>query len=184
MKKNWLWFLWFCAGLLVAASAVHAGGVPNVDVTVSNGAGRLTYRGKTDANGVFATGRVAPGNYVVQFQAKKAAANRDDYAIFVAAGRQKIVADAISEAKFSGAGVAVRVKPATRTPIMGQVVLGGVNELRTKIVKGVRYVLRQPETGDVAPRWVEEGTQSARNLSRIRIDDSAMIKANLSGVTH
>jgi hypothetical protein len=181
MKKNWLGFLCFCAGLLVAAPAVHAGGVPNVDVTVSDAAGRLTYRGKTDANGVFTTRRVAPGNYVVQFQAKTAAANRRDYAIYAAAGRHSVVADAVAGSRFSGGGVAMRLKPTTTTPIIGQVALGGVNELRTRIVNGVRYVLLPPETGTPSARWVEEGTHPARNIGRIAVDEPSMIKANATG---
>jgi hypothetical protein len=182
MKKNRRAFPLFCAGLLLAAVTAHAGGVPNMDVTISDSAGRLTYRGKTDANGVFATGQVAPGNYVVQFQAKTVAANRDDYAIFAAAGRQRIIADAVSGKKFSGGGVAMRLKPTSGTLIIGQVALGGVNALGTKIVNGVRYVLLPPETGDVGPRWVEEGTSSARNIARVRVDDPAMIKASPLGV--
>lgn len=184
MKSNRLGFLLFCAGFLVAASTVAAGGVANVGITISDGAGRLTYRGKTDANGVFATARVSPGNYVVQFQAKRAAASRNDYAIFAAAGHHNVVADAVSGAKFSGAGIAIRLKPTTTTPIIGQVALGGVNELRTKIVKGVRYVLLPPETGDLAPRWVREGSHPARNISRIRVDEPSLIKAGPSGVAH
>ena len=181
MKKNLLGFLWLFVSLLAAASAVHAAGVPNVEVTVSDAAGRLTYRGKTDANGVFATGRVAPGNYVVQFQTTKAAAKGKDYAIFAAAGRHSVVADAVAGAKFSGGGVAMRLKPAITTPIIGQVALGGVNELRTKIVNGVRYVLLPPETGSLAPRWVEEGTHPGRNITRLAVDEPSMIKANAAG---
>ena len=184
MMKQRLEIVLFCASFFLAASVAVGSGVPNVDVTVSDGAGRLTYRGKTDANGVFATRRVAPGNYVVQFQAKKAAANRTDYAIFAAAGSHSVVANAVSGAKFSGGGVAIRLKPTTGTPIIGQVALGGVLALRTKIVKGVRYVLLPPETGDLGPRWVQEGTHPARNISRIRVDEPSLIKASPSGVAY
>ena len=184
MKKNGVALLLFCAGFLAAASAVDAGGVSNVDVTVSDGAGRLTYRGKTDANGVFATRRVAPGNYVVQFQAKKPVADRHDYAIYAAAGRHSVVADAVKGSKFAGGGVAMRLKPTTATPIIGQVALGGVNQLRTKIVNGVRYVLLPPETGTLGPRWVKEGTHPARNISRIKVDEPSLIKAGPSGVAY
>ena len=70
----------------------------------------------------------------------------------------------------------MRLKPTASTPIIGQVALGGVNALGTKIVNGVRYVLLPPATGDLGPRWVEEGTQAARNVRRIRVDDPDMIK--------
>jgi hypothetical protein len=176
MKKNLASFLLFCTGLLGAASLALGGGVADVDVTVSDAAGKLTFRGKTDARGTFATRPVAPGDYVVQFKARNAALNRSDYAIFAAAGHRRVVADAIAGAKFAGAGVAMRLKPTVSTPIMGQVAAGGVNALGTKIVNGVRYVLRPPATGEMGPRWVEEGTLGMRNVTRIHIDDPGMIK--------
>ena len=165
----------------MAGSVVHGGGVPNVEVTVSDGAGQLRYRGKTDANGVFATGRIAGGSYVVQFNVRNVAGNRNDYAIFAAAGHQRVVADAVSGAKLAGAGVAMRLKSTTGTLIVGQVAVGGLDALGTKIVNGVRYILAPPETGDLGPRWVEEGTHSARNITRVKIEDPSMIKGNLSG---
>lgn len=182
MKKNRIKFISFCAGLFLALTGAYGSGVPNVDVMVSDPAGRLAYRGKTDANGVFATRRLAAGNYVVQFKANKAAAHRNDYAIFAAAGHHRVVADAVSGAQIAGGGVELRLKSATGTLIIGQVALGGVEALRTKIVNGVRYVLLPPETGDLGPRWVEEGSHSKRNISRIRDTDPNMVKANPSGL--
>jgi Carboxypeptidase regulatory-like domain len=180
VKKNLLLVLLF-GGIL---SALKADGVANVEVTVSDAAGRLIYRAKTDANGVFVMRQAPPGNYVIEFKARNAASNRNDYAIFAAAGHQRVVADAISGAKFAGAGVAMRLKTRTRSPIIGQVALGGVNALGTKIVKGVRYVLLPPATGDLGPRWVEEGTEAARNVTRIRIDDPEMIKPPPALIAH
>jgi hypothetical protein len=182
--RNRMKLIALCACLVTAASVACAAGVPNVEVTISDAAGRLIYRGNTDANGVFATRQVTAGSYVVQFNAKKAAINRNDYAIYAAAGHTRVVADAISGAKFANGGVAMRLKPATATPIVGQVALGGVNALGTKIVNGVRYVLLPPSTGDLGPRWVEEGTQAARNVTRIRIDDPGMIKPAPPGMAH
>jgi hypothetical protein len=184
MKKTHIKLPLFCAGVLMIVSAVRGGGVPNVEVTVSDATGRLTYRNKTDASGVFATGPVAAGNYVVQFNAKHAALNRSDYAIYAAAGHRRMIADAISGATFAGAGVAMRLKPTTATPIIGQVAVGGVNALGTKIVKGVRYVLLPPQTGDLGPRWVAEGTQAARNVTRIRVEDANMVKPAPLGMAH
>lgn len=184
MKKTQIKLALFCAGLFAIASIGRGEGVPNVDVTVSDATGRLTYRGKTDANGVFATRPVVAGAYVVQFNAKNARVDQNDYAIYAAAGHRRVVADAISGAKLSGAGVAMRLKPAARTPIIGQVALGGVDALGTKIVNGVRYVLLPPATGDLGPRWVDEGTQAARNVTRIRMDDPDMIKPAPLGMAH
>ena len=181
MRKNTVKGILCCAALLLDASALYGAGVPNVNVTVSDAAGRLTYRGKTDSNGVFTTSNVAPGNYVVQFNAKNAAENRSDYAIYAAAGHQRVVAEAVAGSKLAGAGVAMRVKAAAGTPIIGQIALGGVNALGTKIVNGRRYVLVAPQTGDIGPRWVEEGTTTGGNVTRIHIDDASLIKANAIG---
>lgn len=178
MKKNRVTGVLFCVGFLLAASAVFGGGVPNVDVTISDAAGRLAYRGKTDSNGVFASSKVGPGNYVVQFNAKNAGTNRTDYAIYAAAGHQRMVADAVAGSKLAGAGVAMRLKATTGTPIVGQVAVGGVDALGTKIVNGRRYLLVQPQTGDLGPRWVEEGTTATRNVTRIQMEDGSFIKAN------
>jgi hypothetical protein len=183
MKQNSVKGILFCAALFVAAATGYGAGVSNVEVTVSDAAGRLTYRGKTDANGVFATGKIAPGNYVVQLRAKNAKVRRNDYGIFAAAGHHRVVAEAVPGSKFASAGVALRLKPATSTVIIGQVAIGGPNELGTRIVNGRRMVLLPPETGDVGPRWVEEGTASGRNISRVKFDDPNMLKpASVSGV--
>ncbi|MFL6590231.1 MAG: carboxypeptidase-like regulatory domain-containing protein [Chthoniobacterales bacterium] len=176
MTKNSIKSILLSAGLFAVASVSLGTGVSDINVTISDAAGRLTYRGKTDANGVFSSGPVAPGNYVVQFHGKNATASRNDYAIFAAAGHQRVVADAVPGAKFASNGVAVRLKPTVETPIVGQIALGGLNALGTKIINGVRYVLLPPETGDAGPRWVQEGTTSGRNVTRIRIDDPGMIK--------
>jgi hypothetical protein len=184
MKTKQIMGAVFIVPLLAIASIVYGAAVSNVDVTVSDATGRLIYRGKTDTNGVFGTGQVAAGDYVVQFNAKNAAVNRSDYAIYAAAGHRRVVAHDISGRQFAGAGVAMRLKSVARTPIIGQVALGGVNALGTKIVKGVRYVLLPPATGDIGPRWVEEGTQAARNVTRIQFDDPNMIKAAPLGMAH
>jgi hypothetical protein len=184
MKKNMGRGILFCAGLWLAASVVHAAGVANVNVTVSDSAGKVAYRGKTDSNGVFASTTVGPGNYVVQFNAKNAAANRADYGIYAAAGYHRVVAEAVAGSKLAGAGVAMRVKAASGTPIIGQVAVGGATGLGTKIVNGKRYVLVAPKTGDIAPRWVEEGTTAGRNVTRINVEDGSLIKANAMGAAH
>jgi hypothetical protein len=172
------------AAMFLVASHADGAEAAHFEVTVSDEAGRLIYRAKTDDNGVFATREVIPGNYVVQFKAKNAALDRNDYAIYAAAGKRRVVADAIAGRRLAGSGIAMRLRPTISTPIIGQVALGGVNALGTKIVKGVRYVLLPPATGDIGPRWVEEGTQSAHNVTRVRIEDPGMIKPPASGTAH
>ncbi|MFL6594798.1 MAG: carboxypeptidase-like regulatory domain-containing protein [Chthoniobacterales bacterium] len=162
--------------LSVFASVAWAG-VAGVQVTVSDHAGKLTYRGRTDASGAFVTPWVTPGDYVVQINSTDAFADRSDYAIFAAAGKHRVVANAVEGAKLRSGGIAMRLKVAAGTPIIGQIALGGVNALGTKIVNGKRFVLVQSETGSaLGPRWVEERSASAHNVSRVTLDDPTMIK--------
>jgi hypothetical protein len=162
-------------------------GISGLEVIVSDSGGQLVHRGKTDSTGAFATRQLPAGNYVVQFRGRTAAADRNDYAFFVAGAKHRVVADAVEGSTLTSRGVAMRLKLAHGTPIVGQAALGGVQGLGTKIVNGRRYILVPPETGTApAPRWVEEGTQRTRNLSRISIyaDDWAQIKQGGVGALH
>jgi hypothetical protein len=167
MKKSTCTLL--CGGLLFLAAAAAYGSAAGLDVTVSDGAGKLAYRGKTNADGVFTTGRLAPGNYVVQFNSKDARMKESDYAIVVAAGKQMVTAESVAGEKFTGGGVAMRVKVGSNLHITGQVASGGANALGVKVVNGKRYILVGAETGsNIGPHWVEEGVPAPGNLVRLR----------------
>src|SRR2546421_13114736 len=56
--------------LLLAGAAAAYGGVPSMNVIVSDAGGKVAFKGTTTANASFATANLAPGNYVVQFQSK------------------------------------------------------------------------------------------------------------------
>ena len=108
---------------LVAASVANAG-VPPMNVTVSDGAGKMAFKGATKVDGDFATAKLQPGNYVVQLTSKNAAVKGRQYSIVVAAGKKKIVANAVAGEKFLGAGVAMKVEVGADLNITGQVVAG------------------------------------------------------------
>ncbi|MDP9097692.1 MAG: carboxypeptidase-like regulatory domain-containing protein [Verrucomicrobiota bacterium] len=120
--KNLLPKLGFCL-FLVAASGASAG-VPFLNVTVSDAAGKTAFKGATKDDGVFATPKLQPGNYVVQFTAKNSAVKGGQYAIVVASGQKKVVAGAVPGEKFLGAGVAMRVEVGAGLNITGQVSTG------------------------------------------------------------
>ncbi len=86
--------------LLVGASAAYA--VPGIDVTVFGPGQKVAYKGKTAANGTFATRALAPGDYVVQFNGKPKQNNQ--YALVVSAGKQKVTADTVAGAQFDPDG--------------------------------------------------------------------------------
>ena len=107
---------------LVAASFASAG-VPPVNVTVSDSTGKAAFKGAIKADGGFSTGNLKPGNYVVQFTAKNASM-KGEYSIVVAAGKKKVVANAVAGEKFLGGGVAMKVEVGTGLNIIGQVWAG------------------------------------------------------------
>ena len=150
--------------LFVAASAVSAAGLPTMDVTVSDSNGNLAYRGQTSPTGTFATGKLKPGHYVVQFNATTTAPD-ENFALVISAGRQKVVADSVAGRKFADGGVAMRVKVGRDLRITGQV----ANEM---IADGKRFIWQENETGSHMGRWVEAG--SARNWNIVRLSNSGV----------
>ena len=108
---------------LVATSLANAA-VPPMNVTVSDSAGKMAFKGTTKVDGDFATAKLSPGNYVVQLTSKNAAVRGGQYSIVVAAGKKKIVANAVAGEKFLGAGVAMKVEVGAGLNITGQVVDG------------------------------------------------------------
>ncbi|MGZ4966143.1 MAG: carboxypeptidase-like regulatory domain-containing protein [Chthoniobacterales bacterium] len=159
---------------LAAAASVYGAGMPSVGVTVSDAAGHVAYKGRTNAGGTFATGKLAPGDYVVQFSSAGAPAG--NYALVVSAGKEKTVAEAVPGTKFGGGGVAMRIKVGKDMNVTGQLSTGKAGAVaakagsttQVKIVNGKRYLWVGPETGsNIGGHWVEEGSPEAQNLTRL-----------------
>jgi hypothetical protein len=139
---------------LVAATAFA--GLPPVSVTVSN-SGKASFKGMTDAKGSFATGRLAPGNYVVQFNSNSAELKGKKYAVVVAAGKKKVSADVPGE-KFAGGGVAMKVDVGDGLNITGQVAA----QTGPTSTGGKKMVWIPKQLGSNQPgHWVEEGSAEA-----------------------
>jgi hypothetical protein len=96
--------------LFLVASSVADTGVPSMNVTVSDPSGKMAFKGATKNDGDFATAKLPPGNYVVQFTTKTSSVKGGQYSIVVAAGKKKVVANAVAGEKFLGGGVALKVK--------------------------------------------------------------------------
>ena len=118
--------------LLLAAASVATAAVPSMNVTVSDSTGKAAFTGVTKADGAFATAKLQPGNYVVQFNTKNAAVKGGQYSIIVAAGKKKVVADAVSGDRFLAGGVAMRVEVAAGSGITGQVWVGATTSTSTQ----------------------------------------------------
>src|SRR2546423_6617538 len=111
--------------LLIAASLAH-GGVPSVNVIVSDASGKAAFKGATKSDGAFATEKLQPGNYVVQFNSTNSALKGGQYSIILAAGKKKVVANTIAGEKFLGGGVAMKVEVGTGLNIIGHVAAGAL----------------------------------------------------------
>jgi hypothetical protein len=146
-------------GLVVAAGSLASAAIPEMRVTVSDSNGYAAYRGATDSNGSFATGTLRPGSYVVQFNAKKNDVAANNYALVVAAGKKKVVADAVAGEKFAGGGVAMRIEVAGGANIAGQV----ASDLRTMMKDGKLLVWIPRQLGsNLAAHWAEADSPDAR----------------------
>jgi hypothetical protein len=165
--------------LLGVFVSVANAATPPMAVTVSKG-DKVVYTGSTNASGVFSTGKLEPGNYVVQLNARSAAAVKNEqFTLVVSAGKKKVSADAVAGEKFTAGGVAMRVPVVNGTNITGQVVSSkdaaaaqansavGSSSDKVRIINGKRHVWVGPETGShIGGRWVEEGSVPPRQSRR------------------
>lgn len=165
-------------GCVLVAGSLQAT-VPSLNVSVVKADGKVAYKGKTAANGTFATAVLEPGDYVVQFNAR--GGMKGSYEAVLSAGKQKVVSGSVPADKFTGGGVAMKIKVAKATNITGQVVTSGTNAAtaanttadgkKVKIMNGKRYVWVGPETGsNMGGRWVEEGSVTASGVIRAGAD--------------
>ena len=111
-------------GLFLVAASLANAGVPPMNVTISDSTGKAAFKGSTKTEGDFATTKLQPGNYVVQITSKNASVRGGQFSIVVAAGKKKVVANAVAGEKFLGGGVALKVEVGAGLSITGQVVTG------------------------------------------------------------
>ena len=104
---------------LIAGSMAFAA-VPSLTVTVSDSAGKVAFKGATNAKGSFATGALKPGSYAVQFTSASAPKG-SHYTFVVSAGTKKVAANAIAGEKLAGGGVAMKIDVGAGLNITGQV---------------------------------------------------------------
>jgi len=143
--------------LLLAAAAIASGGIPPVNVVVSDKGGKAAYKGATNTSGAFATSKLQPGNYVVQFNSSSADLKGKQYAIVVSAGSKKVSANVAGD-KFAGGGVAMKVDVGAGLNITGQVAAqtGPTSKGGKKMV----WIPKQLGS-NVAGHWVEEDSAEA-----------------------
>ena len=144
--------------LLLGAAAVVSAGIPPVNVLVSDKGGKAAFKGATNTSGSFATSKLQPGNYVVQFNSSSADLKGKQYAIVVSAGSKKVSANVAGD-KFAGGGVAMKVDVGAGLNITGQVAAqtGPTSKDGKKKMVWIPKVLGS----NVAGHWVEEDSAEA-----------------------
>lgn len=142
------------------AVATAYGGIPAMNVSVSDASGNAAYKGATSASGTFATAKLKPGQYVVQLNSKSPAVKGNHYAVVVSAGSKKVAASAVPGEKFNGGGVALKVDVGNGLNITGQV----AEESKTAMIKdGKKMIWIPPALGSNLPgRWVPEDSPEAK----------------------
>lgn len=158
------------AAVLSVALTAFAADLPSLDVTVSNSAGKLVYKGKTSGNGTFSTPVLDAGQYVIQFNSR--GIKPGNYSLVTSAGKKKMVAEAVPAQKFAAGGVAMRLDVDKGLNITGQVTTGKPGTLaatsgnvKVKMINGKRYIWVAATTGsNMGGRWVEEGSPEAQNV--------------------
>lgn len=168
--------------LLFVASAAYAGSISPMDLTVSNSAGKVVYKGKTNAQGAFSTPTLAPGNYVVLFNSKKSPKG-GPFSAVVGVGKEQAIANAIPGGKFAQGGVAMKVKVEAASGLTGQLSEGrqaaeaaapaptpaaktGDNR-KVKYVNGKKYVwIDSGIAASFSGRWVPADSPEAQNSGR------------------
>jgi hypothetical protein len=149
------------AGLFAVASLAH-GGVPSLNVTVLDSSGKTAFKGATDGKGVFASGALKPGEYVVQFNSKTAP-KETRYALIASAGKEKVVANGIEGAKLV-AGVAVTIKVAPGSSLTAQVTAEDKNS--APIGRNGKLMVWIPKQigSNLAPHWAESDSAEAKQV--------------------
>jgi hypothetical protein len=144
--------------LLCLGASMAYGAVPAVNVNVSDATGKAAYKGATNSTGVFATAKLKPGNYTVQFNSSNAGLKGKQYTLVVAAGNKKVSANVAGE-KFSGGGVAMKVEVGAGLNITGQVAAQ-----EAPVSKGgKKMVWIPPALGSNMPgHWAEEDSAEAK----------------------
>jgi hypothetical protein len=106
--------------LICGIASMTCGAVPAINVNVADASGKTAYKGATDGKGAFATGKLQPGGYVVQF-ASQSAPKGSKYALVISAGKKKVSANAIAAEKLAAGGVAMKIDVGAGLNITGQV---------------------------------------------------------------
>jgi hypothetical protein len=149
-------------GILAASASVAWGAMPQINVTVLSSSGKTTFKGATNANGSFASGKLEPGEYVVQFNSKNAP-KTGRYALIASAGKEKVVANGIPGEKLV-AGVAVTIRVGSGLNVTAQITAEDKNS--APIGRNGKLMVWIPKRigSNLAPHWAESDSAEAKEV--------------------
>lgn len=148
-------------GLVALAGSVAFGAVPTMNVAVSDSSGKTAFKGATDSRGIFASPKMQPGNYAVQFSSKNAPSG-SHYTLVVVAGTKKTSASAITAEKLA-AGVAMKIEVKANASIQGQV---SADSAETRIGKNGQLMVWIPKRlgSNIPAHWAESDSAEAKEV--------------------
>ena len=150
-------------GAVISAASMAYGTVPTINVTVADSTGKAAFKGATDSKGAFATGKLQPGGYVVQFNSKSAPKG-SKYAMVISAGKKKVTANAVEAEKLAAGGVAMKIEVGAGLNITGQV---AAEDKKSAPMghNGKPMVWIPQRTGsNIAAHWAESDSAEAKEL--------------------
>ncbi|MFZ1220514.1 MAG: hypothetical protein WAO00_14565, partial [Chthoniobacterales bacterium] len=89
-------------GLVLIVASMAYGAIPAMNVTVFDRNSKVAFKSALSRDGVFSTGNLPAGDYVVQFNSSSAELKNNSYLLVVSAGAKKVVADSVAGGQFSG----------------------------------------------------------------------------------
>jgi hypothetical protein len=170
-------FLSFVVSLAVIRVTAASTAVPSLNVAVLDSGGKVTFKGATDSRGLFASPKMQPGRYAVQFTSK-IAPKGSHYTLVVVAGTKKTSASAITAEKLAGGGVAMNIEVKANNSIQAQVV---ADTAETRIGKNGKLMVWIPKRvgTNIPAHWAESDSAEAREMetstsySRKNLQDGA-----------
>ena len=165
--------------MMVALSGpLASGAVPSLKVVVADSTGKLAYTGATNGSGLFATPKLPPGSYAVQFTSNNAPKGAR-YTLVVAAGSKKVAASAIAGERLAGGGVAMKIDVAAGLNITGQVAAEDKNSAPLgRNGKPMVWIVKHTGS-NLAGHWAESDSAEAKealasgSFSRKNLQDRA-----------
>ena len=149
-------------GLVCGAAAICSGAIPSVNVIVADSSGKTAYKGATDSRGLFASPKLTPGSYAMQFTSKNAPKG-SHYTFVVVAGTKKTFASAITAEKLAAGGVAMKIEVGPGRNIQAQV---AEEDKATRIGKNGKLMVWIPKKigSNLPAHWAESDSAEAKEV--------------------